>query len=166
VIIVILVGLGTNLSFCGCAPADIADIATNAVSQLGSITKKSHLYRSPAWPNTDDPEFINGVLVLKTRMTASDLLKSLHKIEAAFGRRRREANAPRTLDLDLLAYDRLTIGHQKKNEGFIVPHPGIIARDFVLKPIVEVAPTWRHPVTGKTAGEMLDGLSGLTAVRI
>jgi 2-amino-4-hydroxy-6-hydroxymethyldihydropteridine diphosphokinase len=81
-------------------------------------------------------------------------LTLLHGVETAMGRLRSAPNAPRTLDLDLLDYDGRVLGTPQ----LILPHPRIAARSFVLVPLRDVAPDWRHPVTGLGVGELLAGL--------
>lgn len=143
-------------------PQEIVTSAILALGRLGSVPRASRLYRSPAWPDAADPPFINAVAVLKTRLSPEALLAGFHGLEAAFGRRRKERNAPRTLDLDLIDYDgRICSAHDAS--GLILPHPGVASRDFVLAPLAEVAPAWRHPETGKTAVELLNALPTRTA---
>jgi 7,8-dihydro-6-hydroxymethylpterin-pyrophosphokinase len=79
-------------------------------------------------------------------------MRRLHALEQAAGRRRRERWGPRTLDLDLLDYHGLLRRHHLR-----LPHPGIAERDFVLVPIAEIAPRWRHPLSRKSAAAMLHG---------
>ena len=77
----------------------------------------------------------------------------LHGVETDFGRLRSAPNAPRTLDIDLLDYDGLVM-----TDGVVLPHPRLAERSFVLAPLAEIAPDWRHPVTGLGAGELLAAL--------
>lgn len=88
-------------------------------------------------------------------MAPQDLLQALHDVEAEYGRIRGARNASRTLDLDLLAYRDLVIDEPG---GVNLPHPRLAERAFVLQPLAELAPCWRHPVTGLTPAEMLAGL--------
>lgn len=88
----------------------------------------------------------------------------LHAVEAGFGRLRREKNAPRTLDLDLIAYRDLR--RDGTDGGPVLPHPGIEGREFVLAPLCDIAPDWRSPATGRTARAMLAALPQRKARRI
>lgn len=97
-----------------------------------------------AWPDPHDPAFLNGVVIVRTDLDPHALMAALGRIEDAFGRERSVRNAPRTLDLDLIAYGRLSGDLQ----GLIVPHPRAAERRFVMGPIAEIAPSWVHPHGG------------------
>ena len=115
-----------------------------------TIEKQSGFYRSPAWPDPIDPAFVNAVVAARTGLTPAALLAVLHEVEARFGRKRGELNAPRTLDLDLIDYDgRIEAGPPQ------LPHPRMGTRAFVLVPLRDVAPDWRHPISGRTVSEMI-----------
>ena len=107
----------------------------------------SSWWSSKAWPDPDDPPFLNGVAFVRSSHDPHALMASLGRIEDAFGRRRGQRNAPRTLDLDLIAYGRLEGDH----DGLILPHPRAAERLFVMGPIAEIAPDWRHPTGGRAA---------------
>jgi 2-amino-4-hydroxy-6-hydroxymethyldihydropteridine diphosphokinase len=112
--------------------------------------KRSGFYRSAAWPDPNDPPFVNAVAAVETDLSPAALLAELHEVEAAFGRRRSMPNAPRTLDLDLLDY------HGRVEEGPPhLPHPRMETRAFVLIPLQEVAPLWVHPVSRRTISELI-----------
>lgn len=153
----ILVALGSNLKlpeFGG--PRQILDAALNVMPSFGiSVVRRSSFFSSAPVPASDQPWFLNAVACVETSADPAKLLTKLHAIETRFGRKRGCRNESRTLDLDLLAYGRQQITIL---DGLVVPHPRIAERTFVLKPILEVAPGWRHPVTGKTAAEMLTNL--------
>lgn len=160
----ILIAAGSNLPWQDIDSQQIVPCSLAAVGRFASIVAKSPLYRSPAWPDPADPPFINAVAVVETELRPAALLAGLHAVERAFGRRRSVRNAPRTLDLDLIAYDD-EISHEAQ-EGPLLPHPRLGARDFVLAPLNDVAPDWRHPQTGETAAQMLAGLATRAARRL
>ncbi|WP_292064163.1 2-amino-4-hydroxy-6-hydroxymethyldihydropteridine diphosphokinase [Brevundimonas sp. UBA7664] len=110
------------------------------------VVARSSWWRSVAWPDPNDPPFLNGVVIVHTAHGPHELMAALGRIEDAFGRQRAAANAPRTLDLDLIAYGRTT----GDLAGLILPHPRAAVRKFVMGPLAEIAPGWRHP-DGQTA---------------
>lgn len=146
-----LVALGSNLSSVFGEPATTLRSAAAALAREKIILLKlSPLYRTPAWPNPDDPPFVNAVTSVETDLQPHELLRALHSIESAFGRTRSYSNAPRTLDLDLLDYDgRIETGWP------LLPHPRLQTRAFVLVPLQAVAPDWRHPVSGLSVEALL-----------
>jgi 2-amino-4-hydroxy-6-hydroxymethyldihydropteridine diphosphokinase len=147
----ILLALGANLEFCGLAPEHTLVHAMRAVEAIAPIKNSSRLYAFPAWPDPADPPFCNAVLSLASAPSPADLLQALQGIEAAFGRRRNARNAPRTLDIDILAYDEL----KSLDPRLVLPHPGLEDRLFVLEPLAEIAPDWVSPRSGKTAADLL-----------
>ena len=138
------VGIGANL---GDARAHVDD----AVARLGllpdsRLLRTSHYYRSaPVDASGDD--YVNAVAALETRLSAPDLLAALHAIEADHGRERPYRNAPRTLDLDLLLYGDAVIA----TDTLSVPHPRMLTRAFVLRPLLDIAPAIAVPGHGRAA---------------
>ena len=116
------------------------------------VVRRSRWWRSAAWPDPAAPAYLNGVAFVETPLPPRALLEWLLGIEAAFGRERTLANAPRTLDLDLIAYGRQVI-HEP---GLVLPHPRAHERLFVMGPLAEIAPAWTHPVLGVTAAELAE----------
>ncbi len=112
---------------------------------------RSSWWRSAAWPDPDDPPFLNGVVIVRTAHDPHALMAALGRIEEAFGRSRSRPNEPRTLDLDLIAYGRL----KGDIDGLILPHPRAAERKFVMGPLAEIAPAWAHPEGGR-AGDLAD----------
>ena len=110
----------------------------------------SRWWRSAAWPDPGDPPFLNGVVLATTALEPEPALRALHRIEAAFGRERQAPNAPRTLDLDLIALGRTVL----EGPPLTLPHPRAAERLFVMGPLAELAPGWRHPVIGATAEQL------------
>lgn len=153
----ILVGLGSNLTTAQFPTSEqILEAAINALIKRNiEVLQRSSWYRSAPIPASDQPWFVNGVASLRTQMAPQDLLQALHDVEAEYGRIRGARNASRTLDLDLLAYRDLVIDEPG---GLKLPHPRLAERAFVLQPLAELAPCWRHPVMGLTPAEMLAGL--------
>jgi len=147
----ILIGLGANLDSAAGSPQMTIAAALGAMAARRiRVQKLSRFYRTPAWPNPADPPFTNAVVRVQTPLGPAALLDALHGIEDEFGRIREVRNAPRTLDLDLLDYDgRVEAGPPE------LPHPRIAERAFVLVPLAEVSPDWRHPVSRRTVRELL-----------
>lgn len=151
----ILLGLGSNLVM-GVFKTSV-EVLEAAIKSLVEkeiqVVGRSAWYRSAPIPVSDQPWFINGVVAVSTDLPPDDLLQVLHAIEHEYGRVRGERNGSRTLDLDLLAYDERV---QTAAAGAVLPHPRLHERAFVLMPLADLAPDWRHPITGKTAAEMLE----------
>jgi len=148
----IVIALGANMPSRAGPPAETLKAALAALGDAGVVILKiSSFLETEAWPNPGDPPFTNAVALVHTSLQPFALLKLLHGIETAFGRVRSRPNAPRTLDLDLLAHGGLIM----TGKGLELPHPRLAQRRFVLEPLAQVAPHWRHPVTGLTAAEML-----------
>ena len=146
------------MPFCDMPPAEVVTTAITAVGVFVPVTSRSRLYASPAWPDPSDPAFVNAVIAVDWAGPPVRLLDRLHRVEAAFGRVRSLKNAPRTLDLDLLAF-----GEEISAEPPILPHPGLESRDFVLAPLCDIAPDWRSPASGRSARQMLEGLEKCAA---
>lgn len=145
----VIVALGCNDKgvWTDCVQALEAALARFRSEGLDVIARSSW-WRSSAWPDPTEPAFVNGVVIVKTEHEPGSLMAVLGRLEEAFGRVRGERrNAPRTLDLDLIAYGRL-IGDR---DGLILPHPRAAERGFVMGPLAEIAPDWRHPLSAETA---------------
>ena len=149
----ILIGIGSNLAATGfISPEDTARAALVRLPAIGvSIVRCSRWYLSEPVPLSDQPWYVNAVARVETRLGPAALLRALLSLEARFGRRRGEANAARTLDLDLLDYD----GRQSAGAWLVLPHPRLHERRFVLAPLAEIAPQWRHPRLAMTARQLL-----------
>jgi len=127
----------------------------------------SQAWRTPAWPDPSQPAYTNAVAVLAAEgYSPQALLRRLLEVERCFGRERSVRNAARTLDLDLLDMN----GEVLETAELSLPHPRLADRPFVLTPLAEAAPWWRHPVSGATAAQMLrllscEGMEPLGALR-
>jgi 2-amino-4-hydroxy-6-hydroxymethyldihydropteridine diphosphokinase len=153
---VILVGIGSNLAAPGYrSPRDTAMAAVAQLPAIGvAIVARSPWYLSEPVPASDQPWFVNGVVEIATELPPPELLARLLALEAQFGRERGARDAARTLDLDLLDYD----GRECSTPDLVLPHPRLHERRFVLAPLCDIVPGWRHPRLGLTAAELLAGL--------
>ena len=149
----ILIGIGSNLAAPGYATSRaLVEAVVARLPALGiTVARQSDWYVSEPVPPSDQPWYVNAVAEVETRLGPVGLLGALLGLEARFGRRRSVANAARTLDLDLLDYD----GRQSVTERLTLPHPRLHERRFVLAPLAEIAPHWRHPLLAMTARELL-----------
>lgn len=118
------------------------------------VEKSSELLHSTPYGGVEQEEFLNGVVALRTYLTPWELLSVLHEIEASENRERKVHWGPRTLDLDIIFYDNLVMD----DEELCIPHIDMQNRDFVLLPMMELAPYKRHPITGKSVQEMVTEL--------
>ena len=119
--------------------------------ECGEILVQSALYETAAWGKTDQPSFLNQVLLIETLMNADLLMKKLLQIENKMGRKRLEKNGPRIIDIDILFFNAAIIN----DEHLIIPHPQIQNRKFVLQPMNEIAADFIHPVLQKTIHQLL-----------
>jgi 2-amino-4-hydroxy-6-hydroxymethyldihydropteridine diphosphokinase len=149
----IVIALGGNLAGDYPSLEALLEAALFAFPHAGlRIVRRSGWWRSAAWPDPRAPAYLNGVAIVETGLAPRALLAQLLALEATFGRSRAEPNAPRTLDIDLIAYGRSVIAEP----DLAVPHPRAHERLFVMGPLAEIAPEWAHPVLGKTAAELAD----------
>ena len=143
----VVVALGSNLAAPRLTSSQVLEAALAALPDWGfKLVRRSSLWRSAAWPDPSEPAYINAVAIVETPLDPAAALASLHALEARFGRVRTQPNAPRTLDLDLIAHGRTV-----RAWAPVLPHPRAAERLFVMGPLAEVAPGWRHPVNGRTA---------------
>jgi 2-amino-4-hydroxy-6-hydroxymethyldihydropteridine diphosphokinase len=150
----ILIALGANLPSRTGAPdatlrAALTELAANGVS----IAAVSPFYRTPAWPDPNDPPYANAIARVETDLTPQELMTRLHATETSFGRARSVRNAARTLDVDLLDYNG-----RVEDGALVLPHPRMGVRNFVLIPLRDVAPNWRHPATGQSVDALIAAL--------
>jgi 2-amino-4-hydroxy-6-hydroxymethyldihydropteridine diphosphokinase len=150
------IGLGANLPSTVGAPAETIAAAIDRLAECGRVTALSGYYRTAPVGYTDQPAFVNAAVLLETELAPLPLLNGLLAIERSFGRDRAAGppKGPRTLDLDLLLYDDLVLD----DPGLTLPHPAMHQRRFVLEPLTEIAPEWRHPVLRRPIAELLAGL--------
>ena len=146
-----VVALGSNMAG-GYASSEAlleAALARFPEAQL-PVVGRSGWWRSAAWPDPMGPEYRNGVALVEATMPPNAILEALFSIERSFERTRLSRNAPRTLDLDLIACGRQVI----EAPGLALPHPRAHDRLFVMGPLAEIAPEWVHPALGRTAADL------------
>lgn len=153
----IFIALGANLEhpILG-GPKETCEAALAALGEHGiTVLARSRWYRTRPVPVSDQPWFVNGVAQVETDLDAARLMAVLHGIEADFGRVRGVPNAARTLDLDLIDFRGLAADGGK---GPVLPHPRMAERAFVLLPLADIAPDWRHPVSGRSLRDLIAAL--------
>ena len=157
----IYIAIGANLS----NPKDrLVSLPSVLARQAIQVKAASSLWRNPAWPEgMGYPDYLNGVLEVEFGGSSAALLEILLKLEVEAGRKRSERNAPRPLDLDIIDFK----GKQNKSAHLTLPHPRVSERAFVLLPLAEIAPHWRHPHSKETALQLLAQLplASLEAMR-
>jgi 2-amino-4-hydroxy-6-hydroxymethyldihydropteridine diphosphokinase len=153
----VLLGLGANLpSPSHGPPVATLEAALQALAARGLVIRaRSRWWESAPVPIADQPWYVNGVAEVETDLGPEALLALLHEVEADFGRIRSLPNAPRLLDIDLLAY-----GNQIRRGPIppLLPHPRLAERLFVLLPLAEILPDWRHPRSGRGLSQMIAAL--------
>ena len=147
-----VIALGSNMG----DRKNYLDSAVKALDEIPGCTVRqvSSFIETPPYGVTDQADFLNGCLELETLLDPCELLEQLHRIEHEAGRERIVRWGPRTLDLDILLYDDLVM----ESDELIIPHIEMHLRDFVLKPLSEIAPNIRHPIYKKTVSQLLKEL--------
>ena len=170
----VLIALGSNLPSDIGSPVAAVRSAAAALAARHASARLSPLYRTPAFPPGSGPDYVNAAMTLRSARPAADLLADLHAIEAEAGRTRSLRWGARVLDLDLLAcgdevlpdaatfvrWRDLPLARQQVDspDRLILPHPRMQDRGFVLRPLADLSPDWRHPVIGATVAGMLAAL--------
>ena len=149
----VFIAYGSNLLSGRVTASQAFDDVVKVLQTRGLIVNKiSRLWSSKAWPNPDDPSYVNAVLQITTHLQPAELMSFLHDVEREAGRvRDGRLNTPRVLDLDLVAFNDVVMSGEK---GLILPHPRAAERAFVMGPLAEIAPDWVHPVLKRTAADL------------
>jgi 2-amino-4-hydroxy-6-hydroxymethyldihydropteridine diphosphokinase len=159
----ILVALGANLPGPAGPPLAQCEAALQRLAEAGiKVVARSRWYESTPVPASDQPRYVNGVVAVRTQLGPTELLPVLHRVEDSLGRTRSVANAARAIDIDLLDYEGLV---REGPEPPLLPHPRMAERGFVLRPLADIMPAWRHPVSGRAIGELLAALPFDAALR-
>lgn len=141
--------LGSNLK----NPEQQLSIARMHIeSEIGETIQSSSLYATSAWGNTNQPDFLNQVIIVQSDFSARNTMDTILKIEENMGRIRTQKNAPREIDIDILFFNNDIINLHDLS----VPHPLLQERKFVLIPLKEIAPDFKHPILLKTTQELLE----------
>ena len=140
--------LGSNM---GNSQKQLNNAIVNIEKKIGKVLRRSGLYKTAAWGKTDQPDFLNQVVIVETCLNAAQTMQTILSIEAAMGRIRTEKNAPRIIDIDILFFNKEII----REKNLVVPHPAIQLRRFVLVPLNELSPNFIHPVLQKTNHQLL-----------
>ena len=156
----IFLGLGSNLS------SKFGDRFTNinlAISFLEGygikVIKKSSFYETPSYPNKKNPKFINIVILVETMLSPIDLMSVLILIEKKLERKRDEKNDPRTCDIDIIDYNGKILNLRYNNLDLTLPHKELCRRNFILFPLQEISPKWKHPKTKEIIDDLLQRLN-------
>jgi 2-amino-4-hydroxy-6-hydroxymethyldihydropteridine diphosphokinase len=155
----VYLSLGSNL---GDRRAQMEDALARLETERVRIVKRSSLYETEPVEVTDQPWFLNCAVEAQTELAPRDLLDAIDRIEQQLGRERAIARGPRTIDIDVLLYDAITL-HTPQLE---IPHPRMAQRRFVLMPLAEIAPSLMHPTSQRTIADLLAACEDRSEVRL
>ncbi|PTR01357.1 2-amino-4-hydroxy-6-hydroxymethyldihydropteridine diphosphokinase [Mucilaginibacter yixingensis] len=139
----------------------LKEAAGHIAQTIAPVLKASSVYETGAWGKTDEPDYLNQVLLLQTDMPARDVLNRVLSIEQQMGRKREVKWGARSIDIDILFYGD-AIMHEP---GLTVPHPQLHNRRFTLEPLVEIAPNLHHPVLNQTIVQLKNNLNDCLVVK-
>ena len=155
----IILGLGSNLSSSFGNRFENIDHAISLIESSGiKIIKRSSFYETPSYPSKSDPKFINVVIEISTELPPKHIASILISIEEKLERKRNKKNDPRTCDIDIIDYKGQTFEFKFNKFNFVVPHKGLIYRNFVLYPLKEILPNWKHPKTDEIVSNLINKL--------
>lgn len=155
----VFLGVGGNI---GNKQKNFKDVYFLIGERLGEISKASSLYETPPWGFQSTENFWNQVIEINTLLSPGELLHEIHKIESEFGRKRdKKQYVSREMDIDILYYDNIFM----ETESLIIPHPRIHQRKFVLAPLVEIAPGFKHPLFRLTNFQLFENCKDTSAIK-
>jgi len=156
----IILGIGSNLSSTfGDRFRNIETAINNLNNYKIKIIKRSSFYETPSYPNEKNPKFINLIVQVETNLPPTDLASVIIFVEELLERKRSKKNDPRTCDIDIIDYKNKIINFEYNNLQFRVPHKELVNRNFVLIPLREILPKWKHPETTESIDKLIDKLS-------
>ena len=156
----IILGIGSNLSSTFGDRIRNIDLSIDHLKKNNiKIIKKSSYYETPSYPDKTKPKYINIVVSIDTNLTTTKLASIIIKIEENLERKRLNKNDPRTCDIDIIDFDSRIINFNYNGFDFNVPHIKLCERNFVLYPLLEIAPNWIHPETKTNIITLIDNLS-------
>lgn len=156
----IFLGIGSNLPSSFGNRFNNINKAISFLNEYGIQTiKKSSFYETLSYPNKENPKFINIAISVKTNLSIVDLMSVLVFIEEKLERKRSKKNEPRTCDIDIIDYKNKVLNIEYNNINLIIPHSKLTSRNFVLYPLQEISPEWRHPKTKEIISDLIQKLS-------
>ena len=156
----IFLALGSNLNSSFGDRFKNINLAISYLEAYGvKILKKSSFYETPSYPNKNNPKFINVVINIDTNLSIENLISSIFDIEKKLERQRFKKNDPRTCDIDVIDFKGRNLNFEYKDLNFTIPHKKLIYRNFVLFPLSEISPNWKHPKSDKFIKDLIENLS-------
>jgi len=156
----IILGIGSNLKSSFGDKFNNIDLAISYLDVYGIKTiKMSSYYESKSYPNKNDPKFINVIVSVETSLPPIDLMSILIFVEEKLERKRLKKNEPRTCDIDIIDYNQQIFNFTYNEEELIIPHTKLQFRNFVLYPLSEIFPEWKHPRTNEKINALIEKLS-------
>ena len=156
----ILLGIGSNLQSSFGDRFKNLELAMKYINQSKiHIISKSSFYQTPSYPDKSKPKYINMVISIETKLNPVELASVIISVEEKLERKRSKKNDPRTCDIDILDFNNQVIKFYFNNLTFYVPHKKLTVRNFVLFPIKELLPTWKHPETKEDIDKLINNIN-------
>ena len=155
----IILSLGSNLSSkFGNRFNNLEKAMTLLVEEGLTIHKKSSFYETPSYPDPNNPKFINMVISIRSDLSAKSLMLLLISIEEKIERKRFKKNSPRTCDIDIIDFNNEVLNFSSNTLNLTIPHKSLTFRNFVLFPLKEISPNWKHPKTNESIDALIKNL--------